>query len=1133
MRVRDFPFFLVLCLALLPGAACGTLLQVSGTRIVNSENNQEVILDAVNFGNWMVMEGYLMNSSKQAPAQHDWKEKLTSLLGPADLQTFYDAWLTNHVTQADINQVKSWGFNAVRLPLHYEYFVNRDTPDQWKEQGFLLLDKVISWCSAAGLYVILDLHAAPGGQSDNAISDYDDTLPSLWESVENQDKTVRLWQKLSQRYKDQPWIAGYDLINEPAWDLPGGTLLRSLYQRITEVIRANRDQHILFIEGNWYSNDYTGLTPAWDPQMVYVFHKYWSSAETPSELQWVLDLRTAENRPIWCGEHGENSNDHFTKMVELLHGQGIGMSWWPMKKFASINGLVDSNLPAGYDDLLSYLGGSNPSLSPRNALSTLMQLAESVRLENSRLQSEVIRAIQLQPGNRDTAPFALHQIPGRVYAADHDQGMNGHAYGDTSWENCNLTTGKYTPWNTGWTYRNNGVDIENCSDSLSNGYNVGWFRASEWMRYTVSVATPGTYRTELRVANGSGQPGKLEIQDGDGLEVLATAVIPDTGGYTSYRTVVCGGGFATSGTQAIRIVNAGGSYNIASVNFVWTDSTVPATTSALAPLRTITLKGSNGLYVTYNSESKLASSTADASAANTLFTLVDAGSGRTALRASNNKYLRLSTTDGKLYADGPSIGPSESFQVRSLSGSSSLQGSNGLYVSSEGGSSSGLTCTRPTPSGWEYFEAAIQSVTFVSPAAAPEAPDGLEVRGDDLTATLTWEASSGASHYTVNRSTKPGGPYAQVGTYLAEPEFTDRFVQEGAKYYYVVVAYAGNVFGPPSEEVTLTAPGLPPAWTAQDIGSVGLGGSSHFLDDTFTLQGSGSDIWGNADAFQFAGQSLSGDCVITARIESMSGTDYWEKAGLMVRESNAADAKNVILLTTPEQGGTRLQWRSSQGGTTFDRQLSQSNPPLWLRLVRSGDTFTAWQSSNGMTWTNTSTATVAMNPLVLVGLAVTSHNINRLSTATFDQLTLSALPLGTSSWAAFQNAWFSTQEIALANLSAPEADANADGLPNILAYGMGLSPWIRPQLGSGAHPVTQIQDGFLCITYQRLRGRFDFSADVEVSGDLQTWNSGGRYTVQTEVVPLDEVREQVTVRDTHPVTGAGQRFIRLRGTYFP
>lgn len=1124
---------LVLLLALIPGRIWGQLLQVSGTRIVNSTNNQEVILNAVNFGNWMVMEGYLMNSTSQAPAQHDWKQKLTTLIGPANTKTFYDTWLANHVTQADVTQVKNWGFNAVRLPLHYEYFVNRDTPDEWNEQGFVLLDNVISWCAAAGIYAIIDLHAAPGGQSDNAISDFDNTRPSLWDSAANQDKTVQLWQRLSERYKNQPWIAGYDLINEPAWNLPGGTSLRSLYGRITDAIRSNGDNHILFIEGNWYSNDYAGLTPAWDPQMVYVFHKYWSSAESPKEIQWVLDLRSTQNRPIWCGEHSENSNDHFTKMVELLRGEGVGMSWWPMKKFKSTNGLVDATFPSGYQDLLDYLGGTKPTLNPSTAFTTLMELANSVRLENCRVQTEVIRSIRSQPGNRDTKPFAQHQIPGRIQATDYDQGMNGHAYLDTAWENFNLTTSNYTAWNEGWSYRNNGVDVQACADALSNGYNVGWFVAPEWMRYTVTVATPGTYRIELRVAKGGGDNGKLEIQDGDGLRILASATIPDTGGDASYQTIVCNGGFTSAGTQEIRIANVGGSYNIASVNFIWENATVPPTTPAKVPVRTVTLKGSNGLYVTCSSGNNLASSTASTAGTKERFTLTDAGAGRVALRASNGKLLRLNTTNNKLYADASSIGTDERFLLRNLSGAFSLQGSNGLYISSEGGSADGLTCTRSYPAGWEYFRESVVSISWVPAAAVPAAPQELGAAVTGPVATLNWNPVSGASHYMVKRATQSGGPYSSVGTYLTEPEFTDRFAQKGLRYYYTVVAYAGSVFGPASGEVSLTIPGLPTAWLRQDIGNVGIAGSASSINDTFTLQGSGSDIWGNEDGCIFVSLTLGGDCVITARLVSMSNTDYWAKAGLMLRESNSPGAKNVSLLVTPEGGGTRLQRRNSVGGSTSDHQLSGSNAPLWLRIARSGSTFTGWQSNDGATWTNSHAVTVAMNSEVLVGLAVTSHNNGALNTAIFDNVSLAVLPPGTSSWNSFQNTWFSAGQLANPSLSAPDADPNHDGLANIFAYTSGISPWLRATTENGVFPIVGIQNGFLSITFTRLKRRFDFECIGEVSSDLRTWNSGAGFTTETEIVPLDDIREQVTVRNAVPTDDVDQRFMRLRGTFVP
>ncbi|MGB3006440.1 MAG: cellulase family glycosylhydrolase [Chitinophagaceae bacterium] len=678
------------------------LLAVSGKKIINSSNNQEVILNALNFGNWMVMEGYMMNSSNQAPDQHTWKQKLTTLIGSSNTATFYNAWLTNHVTQADIIQIKTWGFNSVRLPLHYEYFVNAGTPDVWNNQGFTLLDNIISWCSTAGIYVIIDLHAAPGGQSNNAISDYDNTKPSLWESPANKTKTVSLWRKLSERYKNEVWVAGYDILNEPAWNLPNGTDLRNLYGRITDTIRAYGDNHMLFIEGNWYSNDYTGLTPAWDANMVYVFHKYWSNA-TSQDIKWITDFRTDQNRPIWCGEHGENSNDHFTKTVETFNANGIGLSWWPMKKFESINDFADAKFPAGYTDLLNYFGGTNPTLNPVIAFNTLMQLAENVKLTNCTSQAEVLRSIFIQPGNRNTEAFASTTIPGKLFTPNYDKGMNGYAYSDQAWEDVRLTTGTYTAWNNGWVYRNNGVDIQTTADPNSNGYTVGWFNRGEWMKYTVNVATAGTYTIEFRVANGNFTNGTVQIQNAEGTEVLATSTVPPTASWNIWTTVSVTGGFRTAGLQGIRIVNTSGEYNINSINFILQNSTIPAEVPVVPVEKVISLKGNNSMYVTFSGADNLMTCTKATQGTTEEFTIVDAGNGLVALRGSNGYYVSVNGTNNLLYCSASVIGTNEKFTITDLCGALSLKGYNNLYVSSDNGATTGMPCSRATAAAWEYF----------------------------------------------------------------------------------------------------------------------------------------------------------------------------------------------------------------------------------------------------------------------------------------------------------------------------------------------------------------------------------------------------------------------------------------------
>ena len=179
------------------------MLSTSGHNIVNS-NNEEVLLRGVGLGGWMLQEGYMMNSNGAADTQHEFKQKLINLIGETETQVFYDNWLDNFVTEEDIDSIGSWGYNSVRLAMHYNLFTLpiEDEPvageNTWLNKGFEMLDSLLDWCESNKMYLILDLHGAPGGQGKNAdISDYDPSKPSLWENNLNKEKTVALWKKLA------------------------------------------------------------------------------------------------------------------------------------------------------------------------------------------------------------------------------------------------------------------------------------------------------------------------------------------------------------------------------------------------------------------------------------------------------------------------------------------------------------------------------------------------------------------------------------------------------------------------------------------------------------------------------------------------------------------------------------------------------------------------------------------------------------------------------------------------------------------------------------------------------------------------------------------------------------------------
>ena len=186
---------------------------------------------------------------------------------------------------------------------------------------------------------------------------------------------------------------------------------------------------------------------------------------------------------------------------------------------------------------------------------------------------------------------------------------------------------------------------------------------------------------------------------------------------------------------------------------------------------------------------------------------------------------------------------------------------------------------------------------------------------------------------------------------------------------------------------------LPSPWQSQNVGDVGVGGSASVSQGTFTVKGSGSDIWETSDAFYFAFQDVSGDAEIIARVTGLQNTSPWAKAGVMFRQildanrMNIGNARNVFVMTTPDQGAG-MQSRTATGGGSSYVPGPFYGPPMWVRLKRQGDLFTGYSSLDGVNWTVISSQTVSFTGPVVAGLAVTSHNNSVLTTATFDNVTV-------------------------------------------------------------------------------------------------------------------------------------------------
>jgi hypothetical protein len=274
------------------------------------------------------------------------------------------------------------------------------------------------------------------------------------------------------------------------------------------------------------------------------------------------------------------------------------------------------------------------------------------------------------------------------------------------------------------------------------------------------------------------------------------------------------------------------------------------------------------------------------------------------------------------------------------------------------------------------------------PASSPQPPTDVKAINGNGRVMINWNPAFGGTAYNVKRSNVSGGAYTLISSNLAAWNWTDAGLANGSNYYYVVSAVNG--MGESSNSVEVV--GLPQIWPGMDIGAVSASGSTSQNGDVITVIGSGSDIYGTADAFQFAPQIVSGDCDIRALVTAVGNTHVWAKAGVMIRESLDPSARNMAMVITPGNGA-EIQYRASPAGSTAFATQTGPTAPYWARLIRTGNNFAGYCSADGTNWAQVgSTQVITMSSNTYVGLAVTSHNDGSLCTATFTKVSLVALP---------------------------------------------------------------------------------------------------------------------------------------------
>ena len=545
-------FFLATCMSF----SQGFLHNVDG-EIVEG-NGEPILLRGFGLGGWLVPEGYMLHNQAwiagfESPTEIE--NHVIDLIGVDAAENFWDLYRENYVAQADIDQIADWGFNHIRVPFHYKQFY--DSTGTETPMGYAIIDELISWCEPYNMYIILDMHCAPGGQNGGPISDSDGTA-RLWLEESNKELTIQIWKEIATYYSNNTLIGGYDLINEPV--LPGGVSLeefKQLYVDITNAIREVDTNHLLFIEGNWYGTDFAGLTPPWDENMSYSFHKYWGQTDL-STIQSYINMRNNYGVPLWMGESGENSNHWYYEVFKLLEENNIGWNFWTHKKVDKITSPFSAYVSPQYQIVIDYLSGNSSQPDPNIAGMGLTSFANSLKIENCLLRRGVIAALTDPEYGEVTKPYVPHSIPGTIPAAYYDVGARGLSYSDSDYWNDG--DGGY---NDGWVFRNDGVDVEG-SDNLNIPYTVGWTEAGEWLGYTIQDVSPGTYNVTFSIAAPNSGGIFYAQLSGQNLGVID---VPATGGWYNWEDLPAQTITLSEGEKFLKIQIVQAGFNIQSVTF--------------------------------------------------------------------------------------------------------------------------------------------------------------------------------------------------------------------------------------------------------------------------------------------------------------------------------------------------------------------------------------------------------------------------------------------------------------------------------------------------------------------------------------------------------------------------------------
>lgn len=352
--------FLALAFAIVAGPP---RLHIDGKSFVDDVGHV-VPLRGVNLGGWLVEETWMTpvqenppKDSKLGPAKDHvslWGAVETRL-GHEAMVRVRNAWRENWITEQDFDRIKAMGLNHVRLPFLYRLF---EEPG-----GVEWIRRAVRWAKARNMYVVLDLHGAPGGQSAEHHTGERDKN-KFWSDSKNIPRAERLWGILAREYANEPTVVAYDLMNEPM-GVPNPATLAAVYSRLINAVRKYDANKPVIVDDAYRGFDTTPHPDAagWT-QVAFSLHRYNFDAKKTEDhlnglrkdLPRMLELQGYRNSPIYVGEFNLEPHGGTGPMVEYAHAMDAAGLNWAIWTFKTCN----PNGPMGAWGLVSNPGGTSP-----------------------------------------------------------------------------------------------------------------------------------------------------------------------------------------------------------------------------------------------------------------------------------------------------------------------------------------------------------------------------------------------------------------------------------------------------------------------------------------------------------------------------------------------------------------------------------------------------------------------------------------------------------------------------------------------------------------------------------------------------------------------------------------------------